>query len=296
MANRHFYLLCLLDLGHPRKYIYICTEHFSLVARGSGEGDLQPLQLSHPHSRSVLQPFPMEDWHQALSPGSLSIWFHCSIFIFWHKIQDTFRSLLLTGRNLMNKLMLILCDQPWRGAEEESQHHRITQVRRTHSKVSGPASCPKQGQLQHPAPGCSELSPSGCWNPPRTEPAQAVPHPGTPRRIPLRLCAVSITSNISVWRGTATETTALFWKILHQLQLFPNSSSSLLLLLNWLETQTWKEKANSIPQLYVTDKQISAAQAVYVTFLITLLLCHKKGLLTTANYSFTLTKRKHRPD
>lgn len=149
VANRHFYLLCLLDLGHPRKYIYICTERFSLVARGSGEGDLQPLQLSHPHSRSVLQPFPMEDCHQALSPGSLSIWFHCSIFIFWHKIQDTFRSLLLTGKNPMNKLMLILCDQPWRGAEEESQHHRITQVRRTHSKVSGPASCPKQGQLQH---------------------------------------------------------------------------------------------------------------------------------------------------
>jgi len=39
-------------------------------------------------------------------------------------------------------------------------------------------------------------------------------------------------------------------------------------------------------------KQIPAAQGVCVTFLITLLIYHKQGFLTTANYFFTLTKRK----
>lgn len=108
-----------------------------------------------------------------------------------------------------NKLKLILRDWVWRGAEEESQHHRIMQVGRPLSEVSGPTSCPKQGQLWDQNRLLRAFS---TWflKSPGTEPTQAVLLPGPQRCIPLRLGAVSITCNISARRETATETTALF--------------------------------------------------------------------------------------
>lgn len=82
VANRHVcHSLCLVDLGHPRKRSCVCTKYFSLGVRGS-EGESWPLQLSHPHSRSVLLPFPVEDCYQDLSLGSLFVslqYFHLLI-------------------------------------------------------------------------------------------------------------------------------------------------------------------------------------------------------------------------